>query len=198
MSENKTDIPRYGGATGLAQVFINSKITPLLIIATLLLGLFALTLTPREEEPQIVVPMIDVMVMMPGASPEEVENLVTRPMEQQIWEIEDVEYVDYKDVDLLSRFMSDRAKIRNMRVSGNDRQQQLEVAKAIKIAREMALLPYAKRVASTRTGGRGRDGGREGGRDRDTSLNDDVNDTMVDDEAIEGAESIDATETEEV
>ena len=62
--------------------------------------------------------------------------------------IEKVEYVDYKDVDLLSRFMSDRAKIRNMRVSGNDRQQQLEVAKAIKIAREMALLPYAKRVAS--------------------------------------------------
>jgi hypothetical protein len=66
----------------------------------------------------------------------------------------------------------------------------------------MALLPYAKRVASTRTGGRGRDGGREGGRDRDASLNDDVNDTandtIVDDEAIEGAETIDATETEEV
>lgn len=68
--------------------------------------------------------------------------------------IEKVEYVDYKDVDLLSRFMSDRAKIRNMRVSGNDRQQQLEVAKAIKIAREMALLPYTKRVASAARGGR--------------------------------------------
>jgi multidrug efflux pump subunit AcrB len=88
-----SEAPRYGGATGLAQVFINSKITPLLIIATLLLGLFALTLTPREEEPQIVVPMIDVLVMMPGANPEEVENLITRPMEQKIWEIEDVEYV---------------------------------------------------------------------------------------------------------
>jgi multidrug efflux pump subunit AcrB len=88
-----TEIPRYGGATGLAQTFINSKITPLLIIATLLMGMFALMLTPREEEPQIVVPMIDVMVMMPGATPEEVENLVTRPMEQKIWEIEDVEYV---------------------------------------------------------------------------------------------------------
>ncbi|MCB1184633.1 efflux RND transporter permease subunit [bacterium] len=93
MSDKNTEVPRYGGATGLAQVFINSKITPLLIIATLLLGLFALTLTPREEEPQIVVPMIDVMVMMPGATPEEVENLITRPMEQKIWEIEDVEYV---------------------------------------------------------------------------------------------------------
>ena len=64
---------------------------------------------------------------------------------------EKVEYVDYKDVDLLSRFMSDRAKIRNRRVSGNDVQQQREVAGAIKIAREMALLPYARRVATQRT-----------------------------------------------
>ena len=78
--------------------------------------------------------------------------------------IEKVEYVDYKDVDLLSRFMSDRAKIRNMRVSGNNRQQQLEIANAIKIAREMALLPYARRVASTGRPGRGRDRDRDGGR----------------------------------
>ena len=127
--------------------------------------------------------------------------------------IEKVEYIDYKDVDLLQRFMSDRAKIKNRRVAGNTLQQQREVANAVKVAREMALLPYAKRVASTRTGGRGRDGGREGGRDRDTSLNDDVNDTAIDDTAIEGAaiegaaiddtaiegaETIDATETEEV
>jgi len=93
MDNNDNNIPRYGGATGLAQTFINSKITPLLILATVMLGAFALMLTPREEEPQIVVPMIDVMVMMPGATPEEIENLVTRPMEQKIWEIEDVEYV---------------------------------------------------------------------------------------------------------
>lgn len=76
--------------------------------------------------------------------------------------IEKVEYVDYKDVDLLTRFMSDRAKIRNRRVAGNDLQQQREVANAIKIAREMALLPYAVRVANTRVGG-----GRRGDRDRD-------------------------------
>lgn len=75
--------------------------------------------------------------------------------------IEKVEYVDYKDVDLLSRFMSDRAKIRNMRVSGNNRQQQLEIANAIKIAREMALLPYAKRVASASRQRPGRDGDRD-------------------------------------
>jgi small subunit ribosomal protein S18 len=79
--------------------------------------------------------------------------------------IEKVEYVDYKDVDLLSRFMSDRAKIRNMRVSGNDRQQQLDIANAIKIAREMALLPYARRVAASGRQRPSRDGDRRGRRD---------------------------------
>ncbi len=122
--------------------------------------------------------------------------------------IDKVEYIDYKDVDLLSRFMSDRAKIKNRRVAGNTLQQQREIANAVKVAREMALLPYAKRVASTRTGGRGRDGGREGGReggrDRETSLSDSVNetanDTIVDDELIDDLDiSIDtAAETEEV
>src|SRR5215216_1089852 len=64
---------------------------------------------------------------------------------------ERVEYVDYKDVNLLRRFMSDRAKIRARRVTGNDSQQQREVARAIKNAREMALLPYASRVTTQRT-----------------------------------------------
>ena len=53
-----------------------------------------------------------------------------------------VTYVDYKDVNLLRRFMSERAKIRARRVTGNDTQQQREIAKAVKNAREMALLPY--------------------------------------------------------
>jgi small subunit ribosomal protein S18 len=74
---------------------------------------------------------------------------------------EKVEYVDYKDVNLLRRFMSDRAKIRARRVTGNDAQQQREVAQAIKNAREMALLPYTNRVTQSRSGGGGR------GRDRD-------------------------------
>jgi small subunit ribosomal protein S18 len=87
---------------------------------------------------------------------------------------EKVEYVDYKDVDLLSRFMSDRAKIRNRRVSGNDVQQQREVANAIKIAREMALLPYARRVSTQRTRPprEGRDG--RPGRDRDAEARTDA------------------------
>ncbi len=65
---------------------------------------------------------------------------------------EKIEYVDYKDVDLLRRFMSDRAKIRNRRVSGNNVQQQAEVARAVKNAREMGLLPYLSRVTTQRRG----------------------------------------------
>ena len=65
---------------------------------------------------------------------------------------EKVEYIDYKDVNLLQRFVSDRSKIRNRRVTGNDVQQQREVANAIKNAREMALIPYTKRVSADACG----------------------------------------------
>ena len=64
---------------------------------------------------------------------------------------EKVEYVDYKDVNLLQRFVSDRSKIRSRRVSGNNVQQQREIATAIKNAREMALMPYLKRVSTQRS-----------------------------------------------
>jgi small subunit ribosomal protein S18 len=102
--------------------------------------------------------------------------------------IERVEYVDYKDVDLLSRFMSDRAKIRNRRVSGNDLQQQRDVAGAIKIAREMALLPYARRVASQRT--RPPRDGRPGRSEGDLAAEGVGADVAIDDEvaAIDEAE----------
>jgi small subunit ribosomal protein S18 len=75
-----------------------------------------------------------------------------------ILDSESVQYVDWKDVNLLRRFMSDRAKIRARRVSGNDTQQQREVAKAIKNAREMALLPYPSRVTTQRGRRSDRDG----------------------------------------
>lgn len=82
------------GISGLvAKAFIKSKLTPIMIIVSLLLGLFALGVTPREEEPQIKVPMIDVMVSFPGASAGEVEEQVTRPMEKFLYEIKGVEYV---------------------------------------------------------------------------------------------------------
>jgi len=77
----------------IAKSFIQSKLTPLIVIASLLLGIFAIAVTPREEEPQIVVPMIDVMVSYPGASAKEVEERVTKPMEKFLWEIKGVEYV---------------------------------------------------------------------------------------------------------
>mgnify|MGYP003704392737 FL=1 len=64
---------------------------------------------------------------------------------------EKVAYVDYKDVNLLGRFVSDRSKIKARRVNGNDVQQQNDIARAMKNAREMALLPYTKRVSSQRT-----------------------------------------------
>jgi multidrug efflux pump subunit AcrB len=83
----------HGIAGRLASIFIESKLTPLLIVASLLIGVGAVALLPREEEPQIVVPMIDVFVQMPGVSPREVEQRVTKPMEKLLWEIPGVEYV---------------------------------------------------------------------------------------------------------
>ncbi|MHB1462699.1 MAG: efflux RND transporter permease subunit [Armatimonadota bacterium] len=84
---------KLGIAGKLASLFVNSKLTPLIIIASLLLGAFAVMKTPREEEPQIIVPMADVIVSMPGASSHDIERRVTTPMEQLIWEIPGVEYV---------------------------------------------------------------------------------------------------------
>ena len=77
----------------IAHGFINSKLTPLVIAGALLLGAFSILQTPREEEPQIVVPMLDVFVQMPGASSEEVAQRVTVPMEKLLREIPGVEYI---------------------------------------------------------------------------------------------------------
>ena len=82
-----------GIAGRIAGAFIDSKLTPLFIGASLLAGLFSIVSLPREEEPQIIVPMIDVFVAMPGAGVAEVEERVTRPMEKLLWEIPGVEYV---------------------------------------------------------------------------------------------------------
>jgi len=84
---------KAGIAGAVARAFIDSKLTPLFIGASLLTGLFAVLRLPREEEPQIIVPMIDVFVSMPGASAREVEERVTRPMEKLLWEIPGVEYL---------------------------------------------------------------------------------------------------------
>src|SRR5271167_1056445 len=78
------------------------------------------------------------------------------------------EWVDYKDVSVLRKYMSDRGKIRSRRVTGNCAQHQRDIAMAIKTARELVLLPYTQRTVTERPGGRGGRGGRgergEGGR----------------------------------
>jgi small subunit ribosomal protein S18 len=82
-----------------------------------------------------------------------------------ILDSEQITYVDYKDVNLLRRFMSERAKIRARRVTGNDTQQQREIARAIRVAREMALLPYSVRQVTHRSKGRRGERGERGDRE---------------------------------
>jgi len=86
-------VAKLGAAGRLARAFIHSKLTPLLLIASALLGVFAVLRLPREEEPQIVAPVSDVFVRLPGASPKEVETRVTKPLEQVLWEVPGVEYL---------------------------------------------------------------------------------------------------------
>ena len=88
-----SEVRSLGPAGRFARTWVASKLTPLLIVTALLIGLFAVLKLPREEEPQIIVPMIDVFVQMPGASAKEVEERVTRPMEKLLWEIPGVEYI---------------------------------------------------------------------------------------------------------
>jgi len=83
----------YGLAGRFAAAFIHSKLTPLFMTVSLLLGMFAVVALPREEEPQIIVPMVDVFVSLPGATATEVEQRLTRPLEQLLWEIPGVEYL---------------------------------------------------------------------------------------------------------
>jgi small subunit ribosomal protein S18 len=92
-----------------------------------------------------------------------------RPQKKKvsILNTEGVDWIDYKDVNLLRRFMSERAKIRARRVTGNSAQQQRAVARAIRVAREMALLPYSVRQVTQRKGGR---------RDRDREPRDEARD----------------------
>lgn len=84
---------KLGPAGYLAKLFINSRLTPLIVLASILLGVGATIILPREEEPQIKVPMIDIFVEMPGASPKEIEERISRPMEKLLLEIPGVEYV---------------------------------------------------------------------------------------------------------
>ena len=91
MNTDQTHSPGFAGR--LSAAFVNSKLTPLGIFASLLLGFLAIIMLPREEEPQIKVPMIDVLVTMPGATPKEVEQRLSIPMEKLLYELPGVEYI---------------------------------------------------------------------------------------------------------
>ena len=82
-----------GIAGRIAHAFINSKLTPLFIAASLAIGIFAVAIIPREEDPQILVPMLDITTAMPGASPAEIEQRVSLPIEMLVHQISGVEYV---------------------------------------------------------------------------------------------------------
>jgi multidrug efflux pump subunit AcrB len=84
---------KLGFAGKLAQTFVHSKLTPVIAISSLLLGLMAVYLTPKEEEPQISVPMIDIRTAAPGFTAEEAERKVTEPIERAVWGLDGVEYV---------------------------------------------------------------------------------------------------------
>jgi small subunit ribosomal protein S18 len=124
-----------------------------------------------------------------------------------------VEWVDYKDVAMLRKYMSDRGKIRARRVSGNCTQHQRDVAIAIKTARELVLLPYTQRTTTERPGGRGGRGGRDGGfaggggrrgRDEERTLGEDGASTAIPDgtppldTAPEVVQAVEVVETVEV
>lgn len=93
MASRRTSRSEPGFAGRVARAFIDSKLTPLIVITSVLLGAAAIVRLPREEEPQIQVPMIDVLVSMPGFSAKEVEERAIRPMEKLLWEIPGVEYL---------------------------------------------------------------------------------------------------------
>ncbi len=93
MKTNNPVSPGLGIAGRIARTFIDSKLTPLVVITSVLLGLAAVWMLPREEEPQIKVPIVDVLVSMPGFTAKEVEERATRPMEKLLWEISGVEYI---------------------------------------------------------------------------------------------------------
>lgn len=88
MEENK-----YGYAGKIAKAFINSRLTPIMIISFLIAGVIATINLPREEEPQINVPMVDIFVPYYGGNPEEVEKKIINPGERKLWEIDGVEYI---------------------------------------------------------------------------------------------------------
>jgi multidrug efflux pump subunit AcrB len=87
------DEEHLGLTAKIVSYFIDSKLTPIFILVSLFLGLFAILKTPKDEEPQIVVPMIDIIIQYPGAEPAEIEKRIIFPLEKKLWELKDIEYI---------------------------------------------------------------------------------------------------------
>jgi multidrug efflux pump subunit AcrB len=113
-----TEVTVKGVIPGIVYRFLTSQLSIILIILSFCLGISAILITPREEEPQIVVPLADVYVHAPGSSPEEIEKLVATPMEKYLWQIDGVEYV-------YSTSMQDMAVITVRFFVGEDREESL-------------------------------------------------------------------------
>ncbi|MFA6009175.1 MAG: efflux RND transporter permease subunit [Desulfobacteraceae bacterium] len=92
-TENQLEQKPDGFIIGIVRSFLKPSLSVMMIVISLLLGLAAILITPREEEPQIVVPMADIYINVPGSSPEEVEQLAAAPLERLLWQIDGVEYV---------------------------------------------------------------------------------------------------------
>jgi multidrug efflux pump subunit AcrB len=101
---------QVGLAGRLARGFLRSKLTPLIVVASIALGVAAILLTPREEEPQIIVPLVDVLVPFPGATAREVESQLTTPLERRLWGMPGVEYL-YSTSTASAAFITVRFKV---------------------------------------------------------------------------------------
>jgi multidrug efflux pump subunit AcrB len=114
-SENTSPV---GFISGIVHKFLTSQLSIIMVIMSFCLGISAIMLTPREEEPQIIVPLADIYVQAPGATPEEIEQLISTPLERYLWQIDGVEYV-------YSTSMQDMAVITVRFYVGEDRENSL-------------------------------------------------------------------------
>jgi len=111
---NKPD----GFIPGIVYKFLTSQLSIIMVIMAFCFGIAAIMITPREEEPQIIVPLADIFVQAPGATPAEVEQLIATPLERYLWQIDGVEYV-------YSTSMQDMAVITVRFFVGEDRENSL-------------------------------------------------------------------------
>ena len=125
--------PEHGFTNRIVKIFLESNLSLILILLATVLGLAALGLTPREEDPQIIVPLADVYVNFPGHSAAEVEQLVTTPLEKILYQIDGVEYV-------YSMSRENQAIITVRYYVGEDRERSL-VKLSKKLAENVDLVP---------------------------------------------------------